>query len=326
MRFWLLLVFIFSADLIRAQDQTTPVSDSVQVKRWVFVSYDNDAHFKSDYYYTQGVRAAYYSEMLQNKGITKILLNWPGSQSRTGFIIVNDAFTPIEIEPTEIQYGDRPFAGYVYLGIIRRAVKPEQGLLFTSEFDVGVMGPWSGAKPVQTRLHTWLQNAIPHGWKNQIAHDVVLNYNLQLEKRLLEKKNIAGLYAVSGLRAGTLYSDLSGGFTVCLGSTEAFRNNAYVPNQISRNAYRKLQVYFQASAIGKLVGYNATMQGGIFNEKNCVYTLEAPDIDRLVGRGGVGVGVTYRGTMLEYDLFRETPEFNGGKWHNFSRIRGGIRF
>lgn len=230
----LILFLLFSsAGILKAQALASPFADSVSVPRWLFVSYDNDAHFKTDFYYTQGIRAEYYSNLLQDKGITKILLKWPGSRSRSGIILVNDAFTPVQIESAEIQQGDHPFAGYFYAGLIQRSVQVEKGLLFTSEIDLGVMGPWSGAKAAQTQLHNWLGDPIPHGWKNQIAHDVVLNYNLRLEKRLLEKKNLAGLYGISGLRAGTLYNDLSAGFTLCLGNTEAFRNNVYVPEKLS---------------------------------------------------------------------------------------------
>ncbi|WP_378018477.1 lipid A-modifier LpxR family protein [Adhaeribacter terreus] len=311
---------------LSAQELKATTPDSVNVSHWLIISYDNDAHFKTDYYYTQGIRAEYIAPLFERRFFRKLLLKLPGTRQRTVLVLVNDAFTPQEIEPAEIQRGDRPFAGYFYAGLIQRSYKPEKDLLFTSELDLGVMGPWSGAEPFQTKLHTWLGDPLPHGWKNQIAHDMVLNYNLKLEKRLLEKKDLAGLYFTSRARAGTLYNDLNGGFVLCLGATDAFRSNNYAPAKMVGKTYQKLKPYAFLSAEEKLVLYNATLQGGVLNEKRCAYTLPAKDVERLVGKGGVGIGVTWRKFMLEYALYRTTPEFDTGLWHNYSQLKSGLRF
>ena len=325
-RIFILVWAVLPAFSLHAQDIQTSPEDSVNTTHWLLVSYDNDAHFKTDYYYTQGIRAEYIAPVFERNLFTRLLLKLPDSQQRTGLVLVNDAFTPQKLEPTEIQRGDRPFAGYFYAGLSQRSHKPQTDLLLVSELDLGVIGPWSGAEPFQTKLHTWLGDPLPHGWKNQIALDLVLNYNLKLEKRLLEKQNLAGLYFTAQARAGTLYDDLSGGLVFCIGAADAFRSNSYAPAKMVGKMHQKLRPYAFVSAEEKLVLYNATLQGGLLNEKRCAYTLPAKAVERIVGQGGVGTGLTWRRFMLEYALYRTTPEFEGGLWHNYSRLKGGLRF
>jgi lipid A 3-O-deacylase len=311
---------------LKAQIAAAALPDSVAIPHWLIINYDNDAHFKTDWYYTQGIRAEYYAPVFRRKIFNALLLKLPGSQSNTAVLLVNDAFTPKHIEAAGVQKGDRPFAGYFYTGFLRKSYRPETGLLLTSELNLGFLGPWSGAEPAQTSLHALLGDPVPHGWKNQIAHDVVLNYNLKLEKRLLEKKDRAGLYVSAATRTGTLYDDLAAGLTVCLGATEAFRSNSYVPAKMVAKTHQKLQAYLFLTAEEKLVGYNATLQGGVLNRKNCAYTLSGKELERLVAKGGAGFGVTRQKFMLEYAFYRTAPEFKQGLWHNYTRLKGGIRF
>ena len=68
----------------------------------------------------------------------------------------------------------------------------------------------------------------------------------------------------------------------------------------------------------KLVGYNATLQGGLFNEKS-VYTISDDRITRVVFDGMAGLVLTYKRIGLECSKFYLSKEFLQGVEHHWGR-------
>ncbi|MCP2937037.1 lipid A deacylase LpxR family protein, partial [Salmonella enterica subsp. enterica serovar Typhimurium] len=82
----------------------------------------------------------------------------------------------------------------------------------------------------------------------------------------------AELMANGAIRAGTLYTDCSLGINFRAGWMNPYFNNL----GIERNGGRKFQLYVFFRAHARAVGYNATMQGGLFHT-NSIFTI--PDKD-----------------------------------------------
>ena len=73
-----------------------------------------------------------------------------------------------------------------------------------------------------------------------------------------------------------------------------------------------------ATAQGRVVGFNATLKGGVFNDS--VYTLSASDVTRLVGAAQVGVTFESGVFGLDFSLTFITPEFKHGRSHAWGQL------
>ena len=88
---------------------------------------------------------------------------------------------------------------------------------------------------------------------------------------------------------------------------------------LQKNAVKnKFKLYGVFKLNSKLVGYNATLQGGLFNTKS-VLTVSENRINRLVIEGLAGVVVAYKRVSLEYSKTLLTPEFDGGLFHGWGK-------
>lgn len=89
-----------------------------------------------------------------------------------GLSIAQAMYTPSNIVQTELQVNDRPFAGLlfgsVYLNTLRHRLQS------STELQVGVIGPASGARQAQSFVHwSWSpSSAKPRGWDNQLGNAV----------------------------------------------------------------------------------------------------------------------------------------------------------
>ena len=73
------------------------------------------------------------------------------------------------------------------------------------------------------------------------------------------------------------------------------------------------------------VGYDATLQGGLFN-KSSPYTIRAMDLSRIKVENNFGVLFTFRKLFLEYFQTIMTKEFKKGNFHRWGGIKIGLSF
>lgn len=76
----------------------------------------------------------------------------------------------------------------------------------------------------------------------------------------------------------------------------------------------KWQYGIFASAKVKMVLYDATLQGGVFN-KSSNYTIPAEDIKRLLLQASFGIYLAFKQLGLMYEQFYISPEFKNA--HHF---------
>ena len=81
----------------------------------------------------------------------------------------------------------------------------------------------------------------------------------------------------------------------------------------------KIQFFFFVKGTGKLVGYDATLQGGLFNTSSA-YILAADEISRMVFEGSGGVTFSCNGISLDVEQFILSPEFHNGWWHKWVHL------
>ncbi|WP_400192662.1 lipid A-modifier LpxR family protein [Hymenobacter sp. B81] len=303
-----------------AQGQGGTADSTVSADRLISYTFANDAGFRTDYYYTQGMTLQAVHPAMHRLPTSRILLNSkPGATQYYGVKLHYDGFTPLRIQDAFIRVGDRPYASYIYAALFRVANHPARRQRLSSALHLGYLGPGAGAKGFQTTLHRWLDSPTPRGWNYQVQHDLVLGYEVRYERQLLAAGRNAELLGATQASLGTLYTHAGVGATLRAGRLNPYFQNLGTTARPHRAGLRRLQLYAQAQGEARAVGYNATLQGGLLNRDN-PYTLSTSEVRRVVLRGTVSVVIAYEGTSLEVAAVHLTPEFSGGRSHRWLRL------
>lgn len=269
--------------------------------------YANDLFASRDRYFTQGYGFDYFHPALRKSPLMRLLPALPG-ESAYGLTFRHSGFTPTSLFSDASRVGDRPFASYLFLGHMRVSRDEQGGLTLTTELDGGIIGQGAGGKWIQVGLHRALGNLLPQGWDNQIRNDAVLNFHGSLEKRLVSTAWFDGGAFVDAA-AGTLYTNAGVGLTGRLGAPAGGGKRAYLFARVDE----------------KVVGYDATLQGGVFN-RSSPYTLRAGQIERLVTRGDLGFALDRAGYAVVFMRSFQSREFKGGLAHQWGELSFIKRF
>lgn len=141
---------------------------------------ENDIVAQTDRYYTGGMRFSYLSPAtcVPGSGDGSALcrlrqwpfLGHPDLAYQWGFDIGQQIFTPANIETAELQKDDRPYAGWTYGGF--SLVGRNHHIMRSLKVELGLIGEWSGARSMQTRLHEAFGATRPEGWEHQLENEV----------------------------------------------------------------------------------------------------------------------------------------------------------
>jgi hypothetical protein len=290
------------------------------------VSLENDLFNNTDRYFTNGINFQYVGPALRQNPVRHLLLPyWTQAVNYYGLSLVQNMYTPSTTKIGGIHYGDRPYAAYLYIGSFKITNDLRHHVRQTSELDLGVIGKESGGAAVQDIFHKYIPyNNEPLGWENQIATDAVINYRFGLEKGLLNLKYMQFIVAGAG-SLGTLYTNIGGGLHMRAGwFNDYFSDLGLRKRKVQeRTGARVWQYYFTLKGNWKLVGYDATLQGGLLN-KNNVYTVDRISMSTVVTQTSLGFTLTWGGLGLEIEELILSPEFSNNQWHSWGRI--GLSF
>ncbi len=298
-------------------------SQEKRAKNLLLIDWDNDVLLTTDKYYSQGMKIDYHSSYLKYNPINYILIR-PKSYDNIsyGLSLSQEIYTPQNIQTVDVQYNDYPYAGVLLLNSGVTASDGEKGLLFKSDLDIGVLGPYSGAGKVQYYFHYMINDFLPQGWDNQLCTWPIINYNFELSKEVFTS-NYAELIAIGAVRAGTLHDDMSLGFNFRIGEIQPYISSL---GNLSAEGYsQKWQYYFELQPSVNFVVYNATLQGGWMPDPDDYY-LPASDLTNLVFKGRLGLGVKYKSFGLDLNLYYSSKEFNQGGNHLYHNFRFYIPF
>ena len=295
------------------------VFKTISSDRYFRMQYDNDYFTRTDLYYTQGIELEYVNPFLKNFPVSKLLFRPRSSQIRYGISIDHAAYTPSSTSSNEILYGDRPFAACLSLKTFAIATDSSRRRRISTALIAGIIGPVAGGREMQTTIHRWLDNPLPMGWQYQIQNDIILNYQFNYEKELLDVNNILILSSASELRAGTLNDKIRGGFNFMLGRF----SDPYQSVSNTKTGIKKFSYYLYGQPGLSLVGYDASLEGGVFDHKS-PYTISPTGISRITFQGDYGIVVCVSTFYLEYCQSYLTKEFSTGKYHRWGGIRIGF--
>ncbi|MCD6067168.1 MAG: hypothetical protein K0S33_1994 [Bacteroidetes bacterium] len=317
MRIFLLSLFVFfSAPAFSQADSSTLQPKTENYFRF---TYDNDFFSATDRYYTQGIQLVFIHPVVKHSPFSKTLIPL-GKTARNyyGFQLEQDCFTPRSIRHEEIFYGERPFSATFFISHLLRSLDLLKKRSLTTQLDMGVIGPCARCEDEQKAIHKALVNIYPQGWEHQIKNDVILNYRTSFEKGLINTRHFE-LMGNTSARIGTLYTDIGLGLHFRLGILNPYYANPGLSKApYSKNTNRIFSTYVYLRTNARLVGYNATLQGGLFNQES-VYTVPSGDVSRIVADGIAGIVIVFKRVSLEYSKAYVTSEFTGGLDHGWGR-------
>ena len=291
---------------------TTGWSDyNIEKGQWLRFGMSNDVVFQTDQYYTNGL----YLEYVTDKKIPFFsplhFIHNPDALSFDALSFKQDIFTPENLGSSNFNDLNRPFASYLILGSRRTSIDHPAKLIFTSEFEIGILGKYAGGELIQNGVHSILPaSSHVQGWENQVKSDLMFNYGVEIEKGLFDNKwfglsgHAAGKVGMPNTFAGT-------GLTFRLGEyDDYFRNLGLYPG-------RGWQVYFFTNMDANLFVYNATIQGGILNPPSNTYQ---PQLNPFVFKLNSGLNIAYKNYNIEIGAQHISPEFKNGRSHRWGYV------
>ena len=314
---WLSVILISTCCAAKAQliDYTSTFR-TIHDKSYFRFHYDNDYFTKTDYYYTQGITLEYVHPSIKKFIFTKILVRPAGNDFQYGIAFNIFGYTPTSIRSNNILYGDRPYAScmsFKTFAIASDSIKQQR---VSSAISIGVIGPAAQGEEIQTGIHRWLKNVLPKGWQYQVKNDVIINYEISFEKKLFGANSYFLLNGIAESKLGTLNDKLGAGFNFMTG-------NFNHPYQTARPRKKKLEYYLYGQSRADIIGYDASMQGGVFNHQS-PYTIPAGDISRVVFRADAGIVFNFKKLHLSYTQSYLTKEFHTGSYHRWGGVSFGL--
>lgn len=313
-----LLIFLLISILSNAQkiDNSASFRD-INSTSYFRYNYDNDYFAATDENYTQGYNFELVLKSLEKNPINKLFLKPESSTIKYGLAIEHIGFTPNDYVSEDIQIGDRPFSAAIMLKSFVISTNFAKKTRFTSSFSLGIIGPGAFGEEMQVGIHEATGNKIPKGWKNQIKNDVVINYEVGYEKQLFRYNKLIAIQAHSNLKFGTLFTNAAVGLNTVIGIIDT-------PFSKPENTKRfKLYAYVQPTL--NIIGYDATLQGGVFNNKS-PYTISSNNIERLTAQYNYGLVLKTKTLYFEYSRSAITREFKSGSSAKYGGIKIGFTF
>ena len=321
---WIRTVLLCAAGLFQSVLGCTQAMDNnlsfrnIPRDKYFRINYENDFFAAFDRDYTQGILIEKVHPVLSKFPLMQILWHPLNSETKFGLAIEHNAYTPNAIDQYSIQYGDRPYAGVLLLKNFLIADNFYRRQRISVSFSTGVIGPAAGGEQMQRTIHHWISYIQPEGWHNQIQNDLLLNYQVSIEKEIVQYRNnfLISLYGLG--RLGTLSDKISTGFTSSLGNFKS-------PFSSQKLLDRHVQWYVYFHLTGSAVAYDATLQGGLLNHSS-LYTIDASDICRFTFQNKFGLVLLFRSLYLEYYRTGSTEEFKTSVYHRTGGLQIGFGF
>lgn len=288
----------------------------IKSKHYFRYHYDNDYFTATDHFYTQGANFELVSPTLIHNPLNKLFKKLKNGEQYYGLALEQMGFTPTTLKSDAILYNDRPFAAAVMLKSFLVSTDTTSKTKLISILSIGIIGPYAFGKEMQTEIHEWISDEVPHGWQHQIKNDIILNYEIALEKQLYRFDNLIALHSNAKLRLGTMNTNISGGLTTTFGKI----NSPFTSLQ-NKNGF---QIYAYIQGFVTIIGYDASLQGGLINQKS-PHVIANHDINRFTFQDNFGIVMQYKAIYIEYSRSELSKEFEAGKPHKWGGFRIGFK-
>ena len=308
---------------------SAPAAPAAEHDPWgtLTLQLENDRLARTDRHYTHGTRVTWISET--GKFIPDRageFLDWlygfvgGGARKQIGYTLGQNIYTPEDISRAGLIADDRPYAGWLYVGLSLHATNTETigarefDVLDTMEVDVGIVGPQSFAEDVQTAVHEVIGVGRANGWDNQLKNEpgIVVLFERKWRPRSPFRLGVLEVDAIphAGASLGNIWTGVNVGMTVRLGQDLSvdFGPPHIRPNLSGLESFdyaRSFAWYLFAGAEGRLVARNIFLDGNTFADSHSVSK------ERLVGDFPVGLAVVIDRVRIAFTHAFRTREFKG---------------
>lgn len=308
---FMLVVYASAASAQRIENES--VTRDIHSNHYFRFYYENDFIALTDYYYTSGMNIELVKPSFTKNPLNKLFFHLPGSRYKYGLALDHYAFTPHYIIYSDIVPGDRPYAGCISVNSFRIAIDEKKRQRISTSLILGLIGPATFWEPVQTFLHKYLIPAPqPKGWSDQIQNDIILNYKINVEKNFINSNSFLLNGNIEAV-AGTTNDKGSAGLSIMIGKMK----NPFESYELSGG--KGWELYFFGHSFINAIGYDATLQGGVFNKKS-PYILSTSEINRFTFQNQIGLMFHHNKFSLELSESFLSKEFKTALRH----IWGGI--
>ena len=307
-----ILTLLFSNNPISAQKTDSLPTQKTKSPQYLRLNIENDmliSRNKTDRYFSSGVKLDYFFLKNPNRaiGIQKIFPRMKGGELYMGVSFMSNMYTPANLGEKMVA-GDRPYAGWVCLGITGIANDPVKAVRMTTEYSLGAIGPVTQQGKLQTSFHKLISRPEPKGWDNQIANDIAANANIVIEKRMMNPTENVDVIGFFETNAGTVTNYMGVGGMVKLGWFDD-----YFKNIMPVKGKDNWQLYVFTRPVVRIVADNSLLEGGLTSFSRSPYVIARDDVNHFYVEAQFGYGLTYRNFNLTYSQSVRTPEFKDAK-------------
>lgn len=238
-------------------------------------------------------------------------------KTRYGFSIAQSMFTPDDIQATNLQDNDRPYAGWLRtdIGLVSDS---DGNRLDRISLSLGIVGPQSYAEETQTVFHEYINSPRPNGWDHQLSNEPAINLFYDRLYRLLDPEEIYGsglewdFTSRGSVALGNVLTYGAVGAEIRLG--QGLGNDYGTPRvgpgiagagYFRKADWNEVAWYVFAGLEGRVVAHNIFLDGNTFADSHSV--SKQP----FVGEFQTGAAVTWGHLRLTFTHILRTREFEG---------------
>lgn len=266
----------------------------------------------TDRNYTNGLRLLWLGEAgavpeWLNRLAGILPLVHEGSSSRLVLELGQSIFTPESLDAMRPPEGQRPYAGWLYLGL--SALLEDETQISRLGILAGVLGPLAGAGSTQSAVHGWLGMEHPNGWDSQPGSRPGFQVLLDRFWKLVQAEPADAIELEilphAGVAVGNVYDQASGGVLIRFGGDLGQQPlpSSIAPGLAPGGAARAEDGGFHWSFFidltGRAVAHNVLVSG---------LDGAGPEANWLVGDVTAGLTITYAGISITYARTLRTPE------------------
>jgi hypothetical protein len=309
--------------------------------------YENDLVNGTDNNYTNGVKLSWVSANLKSYVEDPCLPLWvrklnslskwlqPGHFEARNMVVTGGQamYTPNDATRTDLIKDDRPYAGWLYLGLAWNA--RDDLHMNTVELDVGMVGPASLAQQTQNLIHDLRDIDRFAGWDNQLRNELGVQVVSERKTRAFEyaAKSWPKIDLIThyGASLGNVKTYLNAGAEVRLGAwlpndfgTSSIRPASDSNAPLMEAASRRLSsrgAHVFAAVDARIVAHDIFLDGNTFVDSHSV------DKRYFVGDLALGVAWQWEGGKVTYSHIVRSKQFEDQpESHSFSSITVSLEY
>ena len=292
---------------------------------------ENDLFAGTDRHYTSGMKLSWSShdlEQLSDSRYANPLLplfnilpyvNARDYQKNLVFALGQNIYTPEDTDSYALIDDDRPYAGWLYLGL--GVVWKNEVVRNSLVLDIGVVGPWSYAEETQRMIHDLRGFEHPNGWDNQLGNEIGFTLAYERMWRWPKHEQRSGfdweILPHAGAAVGTVrtFANVGAELRAGLNLPDDFGTPSIGPAATTSTPVDGMMgadrsrfdfgAYFFARVDGRAVARNIFLDGNTFQDSHSVNSKP------LVADLSAGAAINHKNTKLSYALVYRTKEFKG---------------